>query len=259
MCRENNFSESETDAIVMAVSSSRDQRTFHTRSYKNRRNGIPRTILVVACLIATMAFLSGHSSVVFAHASPTASISSAAFLGNSHTIRGSFLQHRRIEEFQFSFEAAVVQSSNTQDCTEEAGKCTQCTFSEMKTYDACAETGKWQKFKCSGPQEEPEEGEKPRYKMMSCKHTDFENGVAMFQFQIFCVLIGVLSLGSVKKQKKLSLSMFDRRKQQGGSNNGGSSNGVGSNKRNDEEDIEFTPMTNQQRERVPLVARMEVI
>ena len=52
--------------------------------------------------------------------------------------------------------------------------------------------------------------------------------------------------------------MFDRRKQ-GGSNNGGSSNGVGSNKRNDEEDIEFTPMTNQQRERVPLVARMEVI
>ena len=66
-------------------------------------------------------------------------------------------------------------------------------------------------------------------------------------------------MGSVKKQKKLSLSMFDRRKQQGGSNNGGSSNGVGSNKRNDEEDIEFTPMTNQQRERVPLVARMEVI
>ena len=53
--------------------------------------------------------------------------------------------------------------------------------------------------------------------------------------------------------------MFDRRKRQGGSNNGGSSNGVGSDKRNDEEGIEFTAMTNQQRERVPLVARMEVI
>ena len=180
MRRENNFFESETD--TMPVSSSRDQPTFQSRSFRNRRKVISNNLLVGACCIATMAFFLGHSSVAFAHASATAStgsISSAAFLDNRDTIRGAFLQHRRIEEDQDSFEAAVVQSSDAQECTEEAGKCTQCTFSEIKTYDACAETGKWQKFKCSGPQEETEEAGKPRYEMMSCKHTDFENGVAM--------------------------------------------------------------------------------
>ena len=80
-----------------------------------------------------------------------------------------------------------------------------------------------------------------------------------FQFQILCLVIGVLSIVSVKKQKKLSLSMFERRKQQGAAVVSRSNPITGSNKRNDEEDIEFTPMTNQQRERVPLVARMEII
>jgi hypothetical protein len=90
---------------------------------------------------------------------------------------------------------------------------------------------------------------------------------------MFCLLIGVLSIISVKKQKRLSSSIFDRRKQRGGANTNTNTNNVwsnsmnGSNKRgnsrssisDDEDEIEFTPMTNQQRERVPLVERLEII
>ena len=249
--KQNNFAEAETDE--MTASSSRKQLSFQHRC---RRKVLPRNTLIGACVVATVALFSGTPSVQFAHASSmTANIPTPTFLDNKDTIRGSFLQHRRIEEDQSSVDEAVVEPV----CTEEVTRCTQCTFTEINTYEACAETGKWQKFKCSGPKEDSDDGAFSKYEMKSCKHTDFENGVAMFQFQIFCVLIGFLSLVSVKKQKKLSLSMFDRRKQQG-SNNGGNNTTVRSNKRSDEEEnIEFTPMTNQQRERVPLVARMEVI
>jgi len=205
---------------------------------------MPRNGLFGACLLATMALLSGNPSLPLAHATTT-SIASARVLD---PIENPLFRHRRIQENNDSFEEAVVEPA-TEDCTEEASKCLQCTFSEQRTYDACVATGRWQKFKCSGPDEA-----EAKYEMRSCKHTDFDNGLVMFQFQIFCLLIGALSIVSVKKQKKLSLSMFDRRKQQGKAR---TSDTMGSNKRSEEDGIEFTPMTNQQRERVPLVQRMD--
>jgi len=196
-----------------------------------------------------MAVLSGNPTPPLAHASPvtTRSIASGFVIDVNES---PLFRHRRIQEDTIqSFEEVVVEPA-LEDCTESS-KCLQCTFSEKKTYDACAATGKWQKFECSVSDDETES----KYEMRSCKHTDLENGLAMIQFQLFCMLIGTLSIVSVKKQKKLSLSMFDRRKQQG--SKARTSDLMGSNKRSEEEAIEFTPMTNQQRERVPLVQRME--
>jgi len=157
----------------------------------------------------------------------------------------------------------------------------ECTFSEQKTYEACRATGKWQKFGRTT------ESSETIFEMKSCKYTDFDEGFAMFQFQIFCLLIGCLSFMSVRKQRRVSSSIFDRRKQQGASNNSNSNsnnsiingsarskssatNGKMSTTRavedgcnDDEDEIEFTPMTNQEKERVPLMEiqaeHMEII
>jgi len=160
-------------------------------------------------------------------------------------------------------------SSTAEECTTPVSKCTHCTFSDQKLNDVCHETGRWQKFECI-PKDESnsdEENPDPHYVMKSCKYTDFDEGVAMIRLQIFCLLIGSLSMISVRKQKRLFSSMFDRRKQ--GANGARSNATAGSSKRgsariaDDDEEIEFTPMTNQQREMTPLVesesVRMEII
>ena len=86
---------------------------------------------------------------------------------------------------------------------------------------------------------------------------------------MMCLLLGGLAIASVRKNKRLSASLFDQRKQgqQGGASQP-SSNGVRLGKKrsssytteDDMEGIEFTPMTNQQREMVPLVEdELEII
>lgn len=88
---------------------------------------------------------------------------------------------------------------------------------------------------------------------------------------MFCLLIGSLAFASVRKQKRLSASLFDQRKQ--GINGTAAtpqqpprgrrdSNLVTPDSRESEEEIEFTPMTNQ--ETIPLVrvdsnSRLEII
>jgi len=160
--------------------------------------------------------------------------------------------------------------SNIEECTVPAGKCELCTFSEQRTEETCRETGKWQNFECillgdsKLTRTEEESSADSAYIRKTCKYTDFDEGMAMFRLQIFCLLIGVLSIVSVRKQKRLSSSIFDRRKQHGpnfvrSNSNVGSSRRAGSRSVEDDEEIEFTPMTNQKRERAPLVERMEII
>mmetsp|Transcript_18103 Transcript_18103/g.45038 ORF Transcript_18103/g.45038 Transcript_18103/m.45038 type:complete len:271 (-) Transcript_18103:426-1238(-) len=259
-CGENDVPRSQLEGEVTCeslfplvfASSHRDQRSRQHRCGSQRRSSfLPRNFLVGACFIAALAL----SSLPEAHA-----LSSTRNIANVNSAT-SFedVVFRRIEETK----EAENESSNPEECTVPAGKCTQCTFSEQKTYEACKETGKWQEFKCFLPGENTgSEDEDVKFEMRSCKYTDLDNGLAMFQLQLFCLLIGGLAIVSVKRQKKVSMSMFDRRKQGGAT----SSANVGLSKRSDhirsadiEEDIEFTPMTNQQRERESLVAHMEVI
>ncbi|VEU41517.1 unnamed protein product [Pseudo-nitzschia multistriata] len=159
-----------------------------------------------------------------------------------------------------------ISASPDYGCTVPDGKCTECTFSEQKTYDACKATGKWQKFECILVEGEGEtrrteqetplaDPAAPKHEMKSCKYTEFDEGFAMFELEVFCLLIGCLAFVSVRKQKRLSSSMFDRRKQQGPK----ARSRVGNGKRISDhipgngDEIEFTPMTNQEKERVPLI------
>jgi nicotinic acid mononucleotide adenylyltransferase len=143
-------------------------------------------------------------------------------------------------------------SSGEEICTP-VGKCEQCTFSEMKAYEACKETGRWEKYECkmSGEVEAS-----TRTEMRSCKYTESDEEFAMIRLQMLCFLIGSIAVASVRKQKRVSASLFDQRKQ--ATNGAAQSNGIPSKKNssfvtaNDDEEIEFTPMTNQEREMVPL-------
>ena len=64
-------------------------------------------------------------------------------------------------------------------------------------------------------------------------------------------MIGALAIISVKKQKRLSTSLFDQRKREATNTvaNGNRSFSVSEN----DDEIEFTPMTNQQKEMVSLM------
>jgi len=188
---------------------------------------------------------------------------------------GMTFHNRRIEESEndhsTDFDRTWQQSEmNIEECTVPAGKCEACSYSELRTEEACHETGKSQLFECILPGDSKSTGTEDEASVdstfirKSCKYTQFEEEMAMFRLQLICLAIGLLSVASVRKQKRMSVSMFDRRKQQGAASlrsnsNPGSLRRSGSRIGEDDEEIEFTPMTNQQRERVSLVERMEII
>jgi hypothetical protein len=72
------------------------------------------------------------------------------------------------------------ESNNIDDAEEEvcrsAGKCQQCTFSEMKTYDACEETGRWERYECFLTNDSPKSS---RIELRSCKYTETDEEFAM--------------------------------------------------------------------------------
>lgn len=166
----------------------------------------------------------------------------------------------------------------------QVGQCKRCSSSEQQEYKACRDTGRWVKFECimttetdnnnfllprSTAAAEDEILSKislsEKVDMRSCKYTEFDEEFTMIRLQIFCLLIGSLAIVSVKKQKRLSFSLFDQRKQQRANttaNNGKRSSDFVT---EDDEEIEFTPMTNQlQKEKVPLMeisnnVHMEII
>lgn len=281
----------------------------HRRSrHRSRRQIVPNTLFIGSCFVAALALMSGitqfptlpvaNASILTSTSTRTSGIASemvVADLDLDNGISENFFNEmlrggRRIEQFSADDDdkTASTSSTNAEECTVPAGTCMHCTFSEENMYDVCLETGRWQKFQCflPGDSKTEEESQDPMYKMKSCKHTDFEGGLAMIQLQTFCLLIGVLSIMSVKKQKRFSSSMFDRRKQRGGADTNSNSNSNTNTNSNsntnamrsnamtesnmigrsrstiadDEDEIEFTPMTNQQRaERVPLVESLEII
>lgn len=275
------------------VSSPRNWSPCRRRRSCRQSRQICSPLFVGSCFVAALAMMSGITPfptlpVANASMTSTSGISSAMAAtdvdididididnGISEKKWNEMLRGRRIEQSSSLNES----SSTVEECIVPLGTCMHCTFTEQKVYDVCQETGRWQKFECILPGDSKtttgseEESQDSMYKMKSCKYTDLEGGVAMIQLQMFCLLIGVLSIISVKKQKRLSSSIFDRRKQRGGANTNTNTNTVwsnsmnGSNKRgnsrssisDDEDEIEFTPMTNQQRERVPLVERLEII
>lgn len=278
-----------TAAMVDGSTLTSSPRKCHRRTYRNRRTSplSRKTLLVGSCVVATLSLALGIAPfpalpMVDASMTSTSVIASAMKMkmtdpdidhNTSEEKWDNIIRRRRIEDLQQlevspSLDEVLKQSTSASDlkCTEPAGQCMHCTFTEQKMYDVCLQTGRWQKFKCNPPVDAKSEEEAAAavFTSKSCKHTPFDEGVAMIQLQIFCLLIGWLSIMSVRRHKRQSSNMFDRRKQQGANVTKSNSTAELGRKTStfiaeDEDEIEFTPMTNQQRERIPLVERMEII
>jgi len=201
---------------------------------------------------------------------------------NDQRIEREQSQKDNIERKQRLLETAKESTSDTassaselEECVIPAGECTICTGTERNTYEACKATGKWQKFEClvvsrkteGTPTDQAEQSPTDGvYKMLSCKRTPLDEQSTMFEVQVICLLMGVLSVLSVRREKRQSASMFDRRKHGATASR---TSTIGNNKRSsdyitkDDNEIEFTPMTNQQIEKIPLMAiqpdHMEVV
>mmetsp|Transcript_27003 Transcript_27003/g.63393 ORF Transcript_27003/g.63393 Transcript_27003/m.63393 type:complete len:308 (+) Transcript_27003:213-1136(+) len=274
-----------------SVSSAPVRNARRLRSRRRSGRSSPRRLLAGSC-VAVVAFASVMGTVFSLPAADaavatgerggapaTAKTDADAFRAGDGGVPNALFRERRIEESDASPDQDASSSSSSrpsepspeiEECAVPAGKCELCMYSDHRAEEVCRETGRWQKFECLLPDDsksagtEGEPSSDPAFKMKSCKHTDFDEGVAMLQFQSFCLLIGSLSLVSVRRQKRLSSSLFDRRKQHG-PNAARSNPTAGSTKRavgrivEDYDEIEFTPMTNQERERAPLVERMEII
>jgi hypothetical protein len=53
-----------------------------------------------------------------------------------------------------------------------------------------------------------------RTKFESCKRTAADDEFLLVRFQVFCILLGAFAVVSVRKQKRLSATLFDQRKLQ---------------------------------------------
>lgn len=259
-----------------------NSRNLHSHRSRQSLPSFPRNLLARSYIVAVFASVIGTASFtplpVVDASMPTARgvapfltmTDLDSFYINDGVDANILFQKRRIEEQDASADEDSSSqpsetTSNIEECTVPAGKCELCNFSEQKTEEACHETGLWQKFECRQTAGSKDESSSDStFKMKSCKYTDFDEGIAMIQFQSLCLLIGSLSIMSVRKQKRLTSSLFDRRKHQG-ANATRSNPTAGSNKKSigriveDYDEIEFTPMTNQESERVSLVERMEII
>ncbi|KAG7351727.1 cytidylyltransferase-like protein [Nitzschia inconspicua] len=170
------------------------------------------------------------------------------------------MTHRRMKN-EVPSKTTVSKEDKDEVCTP-VEKCQRCSFTDQQNYDSCKETGRWEKVECSTDTVNGTSSSSSRFVMRSCKYTEADEDFAMVRLQMLCFLVGSIAVMSVRKQKRLSASLFDQRKQHGAVVVGATTNGNTNNKRNDsfvsshdqdDDEIEFTPMTNQEREKVPLM------
>ena len=96
--------------------------------------------------------------------------------------------------------ASLIEESNNinidneqqeEEVCHSTDKCQQCTFSEMKAYEACEETGRWEKFECvlvGGSDSEGSDSKtSSRIELRSCKYTETDEEFAMVRVCTMCV------------------------------------------------------------------------
>lgn len=89
--------------------------------------------------------------------------------------------------------------------------CKVCSTSEREEIDVCSETGKYVAFKCGNYHHDAIVGSTwTTYD--SCKSTRAEEEFALVRLQMFCLLLGAMAFASVRRQKMLHASLFDRRR-----------------------------------------------
>lgn len=121
---------------------------------------------------------------------------------------------------------------------EPSGPCINCAGSESLSLTECMATSRKQAFRClphdgesrrvlllfslttmiyvlgaTESSDGPEQGD-PLIVYRSCQRTEEDEEFRLLRFQLFCFMGGIASFVQVRKQKAVSASLFDQRKQQ---------------------------------------------
>ena len=83
--------------------------------------------------------------------------------------------------------------------------------SAIESYQLCNFTPQCQIF--AGGEADTASGGDDRKMYRSCARTKWDEEYLMVRLQVFCLLLGVLSIASLKKQKVATATLFDQRKQ----------------------------------------------
>mmetsp|Transcript_19586 Transcript_19586/g.27707 ORF Transcript_19586/g.27707 Transcript_19586/m.27707 type:complete len:164 (+) Transcript_19586:78-569(+) len=89
-------------------------------------------------------------------------------------------------------------------------KCRECTKHELIDNDVCEKTRKIERIECIRYQGDDEISSTKKFR--SCKRTEADEEFLMMRLQMFCFLLGFMSLFSAKRQKRIHASLFDQRK-----------------------------------------------
>ncbi len=158
----------------------------------------------------------------------------------------------------------IIGSANAQqhDSCTVLESCHRCTDGDRRDHPECQSTGIISITKCS-----TQEDESIIYQV--CQRTKADDEFLMIQLQMFCLVLGVVSFLSVRRQRTTASSLFDQRqrmrtpKATGNNNNNNNNNngaielGTTSKTRNNEGVL--SRMNSRDEEKVPLTQQLDVI
>jgi len=148
-------------------------------------------------------------------------------LGNKRNDSGS--RTRKLND-PFILEIDSSASSSADDESKEkcipSGRCKLCNRSDL---EGCEKTGKRQKYTCKFESWTPAGIIfKSKQEHKSCDKTDRDENIKMIRLQVVCLLIAIVSMLSVRKEKSANASLFEQR---------------GNLKRTHIENVELVPLT----------------
>jgi len=100
---------------------------------------------------------------------------------------------------------------------EKVGECMPCqgNTKDMHTPDVCSETGRREKVLCTETKNGAFTIKRTFERYQSCTRITVDEQFRLIQFEIVCLLIGMISIVSIKRQKRASASLFDQRRTSG--------------------------------------------
>ena len=148
-------------------------------------------------------------------------------------------------------------SSSAQESCTVLESCRRCTDGDRRDHPECQSTGIISISKCPLLEEE-EEAESIVYQV--CQRTKADDEFLMIQLQMMCLVLGVLSFLSVRRQKSSASSLFDQRQRMRTPNpNGGAIELGTASKTRHEGTTTLSRMNSRDEEKVPLTQHLDVI
>jgi hypothetical protein len=111
---------------------------------------------------------------------------------------------------------SYISAANAPDC-KPISECELCEEGPQRQSGTkgCEETGKHRKWSCPKHDDDEEEDEEEYdIEYRSCKRTTIEEEYNVIRFEALCLLISLFSLRTVRREKLLNESLFDKLKRQ---------------------------------------------